>query len=638
MKWSCHLLALVSAVMIFVSHSTLKAAPQKLNILWLSAEDISPHLGCYGDPHAITPNLDQLANRGVRYTHAFTTAGVCAPCRSGIITGIYQTTLGTHHMRCQASLPESIVPFPALLRKAGYFCTNNSKTDYQFKTPSETWDESNSKAHWRNRTDKEQPFFSVFNFVGCHESGIASKSKYQSVTSKLKPAHRQIAGQLSTFPPYYPDTPIAREDWKRNYELITAMDLWVGKLLSQLEEDGLLDSTLVVFWSDHGIGLPRAKRWLYDSGTRIPLIVSAPEGFKIEGLLRKGSTNDRLVSSIDFSATVLNLAGVERPEAMQGRAFLGPQSSKPRKYVFGARDRMDERYDIIRMVRDKQFKYLRNYEPLKGYYQYMNTPEKGATMAEMRALFRKGELEGIPARYFADEKPVEELYDTENDLHEVHNLAFDPSYQGVLQRMRQAHQEWVVRTKDLGLIPEPILEAEERTSGSRYSLLRIPENLNRAGKVAQVADLASGKSSADRLFEETGDSDAAVRYWAFTGIGNAADAMTDAEKSEAQALGLNGLKDESRTVQVAAGRALCLLGKNESALQSLAGVLRDGEQWERLHAAIVLDEIDEMARPLIAEMHRALTPRAELYARGKYTVRVINRALNQLENTTRTVP
>ena len=177
MKWSCHLLALVSAVMIFVSHSTLKAAPQKLNILWLSAEDISPHLGCYGDPHAITPNLDQLANRGVRYTHAFTTAGVCAPCRSGIITGIYQTTLGTHHMRCQASLPESIVPFPALLRKAGYFCTNNSKTDYQFKTPSETWDESNSKAHWRNRTDKEQPFFSVFNFVGCHESGIASKSK-----------------------------------------------------------------------------------------------------------------------------------------------------------------------------------------------------------------------------------------------------------------------------------------------------------------------------------------------------------------------------------------------------------------------------------------------------------------------------
>jgi uncharacterized sulfatase len=204
--------------------------------------------------------------------------------------------------------------------------------------------------------------------------------------------------------------------------------------------------------------------------------------------------------------------------------------------------------------------------------------------------------------------------------------------------MRRAHQEWVVRTKDLGLIPEPILEAEERRSGSRYSLLRTSENLNRAGKVAQVADLASGKSSGGRLFESTGDSDAAVRYWAFTGIGNAADTMTDAEKSEAHDLGLIGLKDESRTVQVAAGRALCLLGKPESALQSLAGVLRDGEQWERLHAAIVLDEIDEMARPLIAEMHRALTPRAELYARGKYTVRVINRALNQLENTTRTVP
>ena len=638
MKRSRHLLALVTAFTILVSHSTLKAAQQELNILWLSAEDISPHLGCYGDPHAITPNLDQLANRGVRYTHAFTTAGVCAPCRSGIITGMYQTTLGTHHMRCQASLPRRIVPFPALLRKAGYYCTNNSKTDYQFKTPSETWDESNSKAHWRNRPDKEQPFFSVFNFTGCHESGIASDTKYHSVTSKLNPAQRQVGGELSTFPPYYPDTPIAREDWKRNYELITALDLWVGKLLSQLEEDGLLDSTLVVFWSDHGIGLPRAKRWLYDSGTRIPLIISAPSGCEIEGLLPKGSTNDRLVSSIDFSATVLNIAGLERPEAMQGQAFLGPESSKPRKYVFGARDRMDERYDIIRMVRDEKFKYLRNYEPLKGYYQYMNTPEKGATMAEMRVLFEKGELGGLPARYFADGKPVEELYDTEADPHELTNLADDPSYQQVLQRMRHAHQEWVVRTKDLGLIPEPILEAEERITGSRYSVLRIRENSNRAEQLAQVADLASGKNSARELFEATGDSDAAVRYWAFTGIGNCAHAMTDSEKSEAHSLGLIGIKDESATVQVAAGRALCLLGKAPSALETLADVLKNGEQWERLHAAIVLDEIDEMARPLIAEMHQALTPREELYARGKYTVRVINHALNQLEKTRRTVP
>ena len=208
----------------------LKAADRP-NILWLSAEDISPHLGCYGDANAITPHLDKLATEGTRYTHAFTTAGVCAPCRSGIITGMYQTTLGTHHMRCKAVLPEHIKPFPMYLREAGYYCTNNSKTDYQFRHPQETWDFSGRKGHWRNRK-KGQPFFAVFNFTGCHESGIASEAKYKSVTAGLKPSQRQDASKL-TLPPYYPDTPIVREDWKRNYELITAMDAWAGNLIAQ---------------------------------------------------------------------------------------------------------------------------------------------------------------------------------------------------------------------------------------------------------------------------------------------------------------------------------------------------------------------------------------------------------------------
>jgi arylsulfatase A-like enzyme len=204
-------------------------AAQRPNILWLSAEDISPHLGCYGDSHAITPHLDQLAKEGVRYTHAFTTAGVCAPCRSGIITGMYQTTIGTHHMRCNAQLPAHIKPFPLYLRKAGYYCTNNSKKDYQFREPKDTWDESGGKAHWRKRKP-DQPFFAVFNFTGCHESGIAGETKYKSVTQNLKASQRQNASKLK-LPPYYPDTPIVREDWKRNYELITAMDAWAGGLI-----------------------------------------------------------------------------------------------------------------------------------------------------------------------------------------------------------------------------------------------------------------------------------------------------------------------------------------------------------------------------------------------------------------------
>lgn len=613
--------------------------PSRPNILWLSAEDISPHLGCYGDPHAITPRLDRLASSGVRYTHAFTTAGVCAPVRSGVITGIYQTTLGTQHMRCQATLPEGVVPFPSLLRQAGYYCSNQSKTDYQFKPPQGTWDESNSKAHWRHRPDPDQPFFSVFNFTGCHESGIASASKYRSVTAKLSAQERQDPSRLTTLPPYYPDTPTTREDWKRNYELITALDHWVGNILDQLEEDGLTDSTLVFFWSDHGIGLPRAKRWLYDSGTRIPLIVRAPDHWEMDGLGTAGSIDDQLISSIDFAATVLNLAGIELPESMQGQPFLGSDRPAPRRYVYGARDRMDERYDIIRMVRDKRYKYLRNYEPLKGYYQYMNTPEQGAIMAEMRRLYQAGKLAGVPARYFSSGKPVEELYDTEVDPHELNNLAGQPEYQKVLQRLRGAHQDWVVETLDLGLIPEPLIEVEEKLTGSRYAILRSDTKSDRAAAIAETADWASGtRDNFQDLLRSTLSDDPAVRYWAFTGLGNLGKDFLDGERQKALAAAEKGLLDASPTVQVAAARALCLLDQPMDALPVLCRVLAEGKQWERLHAAIVLDEIDEMARPVAAQMHKALIPREDLYAKGKYTVRVINRALNQLEGTSRKVP
>jgi arylsulfatase A-like enzyme len=642
---SQHLLftvAVVPVLALCVSSNVAGAEPMTmapLNILWLSAEDISPHLGCYGDPHAITPRLDRLAEQGVRYTHAFTTAGVCAPCRSGIITGVYQTTLGTHHMRCQATLPDEVVPFPLLLRQAGYYCSNQSKTDYQFVPPAGTWDESSSKAHWRNRKDRNQPFFSVFNFTGCHESGIASAAKYRSVTANLSPEERQNRDELTTLPPYYPETATSREDWKRNYELITALDHWVGDLLDQLEEDGLAESTIVFFWSDHGVGLPRAKRWLYDSGTRIPLIIRAPQGSSIEGIGARGSVDSQLVSSIDFAATVLNLAGIKLPESMQGRPFLGTNLSSPRTYVYGARDRMDERYDIIRMVRDKKFKYLKNYEPLKSYYQYMNTSEKGAIMAEMRQRFDAGELHGVPARYFAPFKPVEELYDTEEDPNELNNLAGHKDYQEVLRRMRTAHQEWVVETLDLGLIPEPLIEVQEKTRGSRYLILRDKGTSGRAAAIADTALWASGAGDhAANLLRAVTANDPAVRYWAYTGLGNLASQLSPIERTQALVSSEKGIRDASPVVQVAAARALCLLDQPDDALPVLSKVLANGRQWERLHSAIVLDEIDEMARPVVLEMHKALEPREELFAKGKYTVRVINRALNQLEGTERKVP
>mgnify|MGYP002725607664 CR=1 FL=1 len=616
------------AVCLLVAVLSAEGAKQP-NILWLSAEDISTHFGCYGDPHAMTPHLDKLAAEGVRYTRTFTTAGVCAPCRSGIITGMYQTTLGTQHMRCTATLPERIRPFPYYMRKAGYFCTNNSKQDYQFKTPDGTWDQSNGKAHWRLRKDKSQPFFAVFNYVGCHESGIASEGKYTSVTKDLSADERQDPDKLM-LPPYFPDTPIVREDWKRNYELITAMDKWAGDLIQQLKDDGLYDSTIIVFWSDHGVGLPRSKRWLYNSGTHIPLVVRIPERFRAEGQGKPGAVTDTLVSAIDFGPTMLNLAGIDVPEHVQGQAFLGGDLPKARTYVYGCRDRMDERYDIIRTVRDVRYLYVRNYEPLKTFYQYMNTPEKGATMRELRRLHEAGELPSDAERFFDPTKPVEELYDYIADPHNLNNLASDRKHKDVLVEMRKAHLRWVQESKDLGLIPEPIIAERMKEVGCEYAILRQAGSTSYNMKLGAIAAAASnGLSALPRLLKAVKDADSAIRYWGATGIGNIGKPALKTAKAPMVAL----LQDESSTVRTAAARALCRMGLPAKALSVLIHELTSGAQWERLHAAIVLDEIDEMARPVAEQMKAGLTYQDGFNSRGKYRVRVTNRALNELNGT-----
>ena len=600
-----------------------KGLAKQPNILWLSAEDISPHIGCYGDDKAITPNLDRLAKQGVLYTHAFTTAGVCAPCRSGIITGMYQTTIGTHHMRCNAKLPKFLKPFPIYLREAGYYCTNNSKTDYQFSVPKQTWDASSSNAHWKNRSS-DQPFFAVFNFTGCHESGIAGERKYRSVTKSLKPLQRQDPVKLK-LPPYYPDTPVVREDWKRNYELITAMDVWVGDHLRALRASGEADNTIVFFWSDHGVGLPRAKRWLYDSGTRIPLIVRIPEIFRASSQGVPGTFDQQLISSIDLAPTVLKLAGLAVPDYMQGRAFLGNQLRAHREYVYGARDRMDERYDIIRMVRDKRFRYIRNYEPLKPYYQYMNTPEKGATMKEIRRLEKSGSLLSAARLFSARIKPIEELYDLQNDPHEIHNLSGNPDYIQQLKKMRRAHYSWVRETRDIGLLPEAEIIEREALYGSRYEILRQKDSSSIMMRLGETAALASsGKDALPMMLTAINDADAAVRYWGVMGIGN----IAPRDSVNAFFVTRKLLSDSSASVRIAAGRALARMGKPEESFPVLKKALAGPHQWARLQAAIVLDEMEAQARPLIPELKKALNDQP-----NKYIVRVANRALNDLLNT-----
>lgn len=628
-RWSR--LASCFALLGFLITSSARSE-ERPNILWLSCEDISSHLGCYGDPHAITPNLDQLAAEGVRYSHAYTTAGVCAPTRSAIITGMYQNSIGTHHMRCRAVLPQWLTPFPMLVGEQGYYCTNNSKTDYQFSnpTPKEIWNASNRRAHWKNRSEKDQPFFAVFNFTGCHESGIASKEKYERVTQNLSEDERQDAAELSTLPPYYPDTPIVREDWKRNYELITAMDTWVGEKIQELKDAGEYENTIILFWSDHGIGLPRAKRWLYESGTHIPMIARIPERFRVEQQGRAGTVDSQLVSSIDFAPTVLNLAGATIPDYLQGRAFLGTDLSPPRDYIYGARDRMDERYDIIRSVRDEQFRYIRNFEPLKPYYQYMNTPEKGATMQEIRRVEAAGTAAPAVALFLTDHKPVEELYDVAADPHEIHNLADDPAYHDKLVEMQNALREWQNEIGDIGLIPEAEIAIREEQAGSRFAILHDqPGAEQKLARLVKIATQASdGVEALDDLIDGLQSDEPAVRYWAARGLGNLG------QQAERAHGGLAAVMDDSSpNVRIAAARAVARLGDPESALPTLKQELASEHQWGRLAAAIVLDQMGEQARPALDALQEALHDQP-----NKYIVRVANKAINDLLGTKNRVP
>ena len=605
-------------LILFCVFQNLLARP---NILWISAEDIGPQFGCYGDPHAITPNIDRLSSQGTRYTNAYTTAGVCAPCRSGIITGMYQNSIGTHHMRCNSLLPSWLKPFPKALKESGYYCTNNSKTDYQFSKPStnEIWDESGSRAHWKNRK-KDQPFFAVFNYTGCHESGIASESKYKSVTANLTAKERQDPNKISTLPPYYPDTPAVREDWKRNYELITAMDSWAGSLIKEIKDQGLYEETIIFFWSDHGVGLPRAKRWLYHSGTHVPLIVRIP------GQLA-GKVDHQLVSSIDFGPTVLNLAGIKVHDNLQGRAFLGKNLSAPRRYVFGARDRMDERYDIIRAVFDGRFRYIRNFEPLKPYYQYMNTPEKGATMREIRRAENESSLTVAGKLFSSSEKPVEELYDIKVDPHEINNLASDSKYLSKIKLMRNVMSNWQSTIGDIGLIPEAEIEIQEKQSGSRFEIMNGKESdSNHIQQLVSVATKASeGISALDDLIRASTSNDPVIRYWAMTGIGNIGKNAGEVAKK----ISIDAMKDDSPSVRIAAARAVAKFGEIDSALGLLKNELKSPHQWGRLATAIVIDEMGEDARPLVDDLKKVLKIRQP----NKYIIRVANRALNDLLGT-----
>lgn len=452
------------------------------NFLWLTWEDATVTLRCFGDQYAYTPHIDRVAQEGMRFVNVFTHSPVCAPSRSGIITGMYPTSIGSHHMRCAAVPPPFVRTLPEFLRERGYFCTNNVKTDYNFVQhpgtrgaddyPRDAWDECSRQAHWRHRP-ANMPFFSVFNFMDTHESRIRSQEQTLLQALEALPPEARHQPEKARVPAYHPDTPTVRKDWARHYDTISLVDQQVGNLLRQLEEDGLFDETIIWLWSDHGPGMPRMKRWVYDGGIHVPLIIRVPEKYRElvypsnPRAWQPGGVNEDLIGVVDFAPTMLSILGIKPPEWMQGQPFLGKYRAPARQYVFAARDRMDETYDLIRAVRDRRYKYIRNFLPHLPYAQEIRYAEETPSLQEMRRLHAEERLTSTVAQFFQPTKPVEELYDTESDPDEVHNLADDPRYQQVLERMRRELYRWMEETDDLGLIPEPLLDEMMRPNGEQ---------------------------------------------------------------------------------------------------------------------------------------------------------------------------
>ncbi|PQO38622.1 DUF4976 domain-containing protein [Blastopirellula marina] len=569
-----------------------KAEPTRPNILWITSEDNGPELGCYGDTYADSPNIDSLAAKGMRYKRAWSNAPVCAPARTTIISGIYPPATGAEHMRSNTVLPGNIHMFPNYLHEAGYYCTNNSKEDYNLGKQGFVWDQSNGKAHWRGRKEG-QPFFAVFNFTVSHESQIRKRPH----TLIHDPAKAPI-------PAYHPDTPEVRHDWAQYYDKITEMDKQVGRVLAQLKEDGLDEETIVFYYGDHGSGMPRSKRWPYDSGLRVPMIVHVPEKYK--NLAPKdyqvGGESDRLVSFIDLAPTVLSLAGIEPQAWMQGDAFMGPYETKNPEYMFGFRGRMDERYDLVRSCTDGRFVYIRQFMPHKIYGQHIDYMFQTPTTQVWKKLYDEGKLNAAQS-HFWETKPAEELYDLTTDPDEVNNLADDPAYAEQLEKMRFAIHQWQQEIRDIGFMPEDEIHSQ-RGELSPYELGHDPQKYH-LERVQATAEMAAQRSPdfLPNLIDGLGADDITVRYWSALGILMQGEpAIGQARESLHSALG-----DSSKSVRCIAAEALGRYGNEEDvklALDALGKMIDPTKNgvYVSMLALNSIDAMDERAKPLASTL------------------------------------
>jgi arylsulfatase A-like enzyme len=566
--------------------SRARAVKDRPNILWITSEDNSPYLGCYGDEQAHTPNLDRLAAEGVRYRNAFANAPVCSAARSTLITGMHACSLGIHNHRSKVRIPERFRMYPEYLRDAGYYCTNNSKTDYNVAGLGKVWDESSNKAHYKNRKPG-QPFFAIFNIGTSHEGQLTEKTVNRRRERGELPPKPRVAPEDVRIPPYHADTPTVRRDWSVYYDNVTLMDAQAGARLKELEDAGLAEDAIVFYYSDHGGALPRGKRNIHDSGTRVPLIVRFPKKWAHLAPIKPGGWVQDPVGFVDFPATVFSLTGVTVPKHFEGRAFLGEKADPPRDHVFLFRARMDERYDTVRAVRDRRYRYVRNYSPHRPWGQQYSYPFRVMpSMGSWYDAYRKGQCNAAQARYWQP-KPGEELYDITTDPYEVRNLVGDPRHAQRLAEMRKQLDGDIIWMRDTGLIPEGMFD---RLAGNRTLYEYAQSDAYPIERIVAVANLATSRDPAalEKLLAACGDAHPVVRYWGATGC-----LVLQDKAAPAKATLKKLLRDDWPDVRVVAAEALSYLGETELALKTLEPIIKGDQFYASLAALNALDFMHE---------------------------------------------
>ena len=588
------LILLITVVLISCDNRTANLQP---NILWITCEDLSPILGCYGDRVANTPNIDLFAQNAVRFTNAYASAPICTPARSSLITGVYASSMGTHHLRGVVPKSDKIKCFTEFLRERGYYCTNNVKEDYNFITPEEAWDESSDSAHWRNRKP-EQPFFSVFNFMVTHQSqtryGI---EKLNEINSTLDEKDRINPDDVE-IPPYYPDTPIVRNNIASLYTQVHIMDKKFQEIINQLEEDGLRENTIIFFYSDHGTGLPRGKGYLHDTGIKVPLIIEFPEKYKHYSPAKAGAFSDELVNFIDFPPTVLSLTGIDPPMYMQGNPFLGQYRKNSNDYVISIRDRRDEVLMFSRSIRTDKYHYIRNFLPHRPRMQRNFYSEITPIRQELRRLDNLGLLQSNEDWLMEDSVPVDELYDTETDPHELNNLAQEAEHLEIMELLKRNLFSWMVETKDLGLVPEYEM-IEKSKGGAPYDT--FSGNFDPKPILDLVDKIGRGKQHIDSFNFALQSSNPVYRYWGATGL-----AALGQNAVESKELLQSTLNDPVPYVRFAASEAICNIGYPRQGVEILSKGLDSESVVNQLHASQILMAVGKNAAFALPKMKIAI--------------------------------